>query len=232
LRLFLSLPVEEIASYIFGWVPVRNTVCLPVALTQEQYGILKDRNVTVRQMSSFDAENALVTFSDVSGFEPNVPYVIRPEEDGIVFSGIENVMLVPSERVSIVSDDLIMTGNYDYTVINSTSELAKYGYEEGTGEFVKLGQNCILKPFRCFLELEAGLSSAKPRIYISQQGTDGISGVTSDGFLSGTSDDTQDGREVYSADGRRVAVCRDGDIGRLSLPAGVYVIGGRKVFIK
>lgn len=224
--------MEEIASYIFGWVPVRNTVCLPVALTQEQYGMLKERNLAVRRMSSFDAEHATVTFSDVSGFEPNVPYVIRPEGDGVVFSGIENVMLVPSERVSIVSDDLIMTGNYDYTVINSTSELAKYGYEEGTGEFVKLGQNCILKPFRCFLELEVGLSSAKPRIYISQQGTDGIAGVTSDGLLRGASGDTFDDCEVYSADGRRVAVCRDGDTGRLRLPAGVYVIGGRKVIIK
>lgn len=232
MRLFLFLPVEEIASYIFGWVPVRNTVCLPVALTQEQYGMLKDRNVTVRQMSSFDAEHATVTFSDVTDFQPNVPYVIRPEEDGIVFSGIENVMLVPSERVSIVSDDLIMTGNYDYTVINSTSELAKYGYEEGTGEFVKLGQNCILKPFRCFLELEAGLSSAKQRIYILQQGTDGVSGVTSDGLPRWASGETFADCEVYSADGQRVAVCRDGGTGRLGLPAGVYVIDGRKVVIK
>lgn len=203
-----------------------------MALTQEQYDMLKERNVVVRQMTSFDAGHATVTFSDVTDFLPNEPYVIRLEEDGIVFSAIENVMLVPSERASIVSDGLTMSGNYDYNVINSTSDLARYGYEEGTGEFVKLGQNCILKPFRCFLELEAGLSSAKPRIYISQQGTDGISGVTSDGFLRGASGDTFADREVYSADGRRVAVCRDGDTGRLRLPAGVYMIGGRKVVIK
>ena len=234
--LSLSLPFSARArkftydrTYTGG---VWNTVCLPVALTQEQYGMLKERNVVVRQMTSFDSEHATVTFSDVTDFQPNVPYVIRPEEDGIVFSAIENVMLVPSERVNIVSDNLVMSGNYDYMVINSTSEQARYGYEEGTGEFVKLGQNCILKPFRCFLELEAGLSSAKPRIYILQQGTDGISGVTSDGFLRGAFGDTFADLEVYSADGRRVAVCRDGDTGHLCLPAGVYVIGGRKVVIK
>lgn len=199
---------------------VWNTVCLPVALTEGQYETLREKGVVMAQMSSFDAGNAVVSFAYADVPAANMPYIIKPKADDVVFGDLQDVVLVASERTGVAANGLTMQGNYDYTVICSTADTARYGYEEGTGEFVKLGQNCILKPFRCFLELPATTPVAQSRICISAGSTNGITDIAigNSGDMTGNSGGKA-GHKVYTIDGRRIK-------GR---PAGgIYIIDGKK----
>lgn len=215
-------------SYAGG---VWNTVCLPVELTTEQYKMLKDRNVTVRRLARFDAVYAALYFEDADDFAGNVPYIIKPATDGTVFEGFEDVMVVKSERIGVTDNNLTMLGNYDYTVIGSTAETSRYGYEEGSGEFCKLGQNCILKPFRCVMELPVALSQDKPRLAIATENMnpDGIDSVFSD---SDKTDDRGGKADVYTVDGHRVMCDGLTECIKNHLPAGIYIVNGKKMVIR
>ncbi len=200
-----------------------STVILPVALSDEQFAEIRASGVEVARLDNYDAANGTITYAEVTKFEANTPYLIRHSysDEKIVFENFENVRLNPTDTLNIVrAGDIAMHGNYDNTTISSTGRVWRYGYDAATGEFVKIGNNCKLLPFRCYLELpvSAQTAGAKSRIRIA--------GTTPTGIY-----DTDNGAgaaagPVYSVDGRRVSDDID------NLPAGVYVVGGRKVVVK
>lgn len=198
-----------------------STLILPVSLTDEQLAAVKTGGVEVARLDHYDAGNGTITYAEVTRFEANTPYLIRPSETKGVFSGgFENVRLYPTDTLNVVrAGGLAMHGNYRYTTISSTDSVWRYGYDASTGEFVKIGNNCRLGTFRCYLELpvSAQTAGAPNRIRIAGPTTTGIESVDAAAGASGP---------VYSVDGRRVS----DDI--RNLPAGVYVVNGRKVVVK
>lgn len=201
-----------------------STVVLPISLSDEQLAAIKDSGVKVARLARYDEAEGAIFYEEVDKFEANTPYLIRPEETCRVFDMLTDVPLLPTDTVGVVAAGaLTMHGNYDHTLISSTAESWRYGYDVSTGEFVKIGNNCVLGPFRCYLELPvAQTANAKSRIRIADGVADGIESI---------GDDDKPRGPVYSVDGRRVLDGgRLGDIRRL--PAGVYIVDGRKIVVK
>lgn len=198
-----------------------STLILPVSLTDEQLASIKDGGVEVARLDKYDAAQGTITYAEVDKFEANTPYLIRPSETKDIFDGnlIENVQLYPTDTLNVVrAGELAMHGNYDYTTISSTDRVWRYGYDVETGEFVKIGNNCKLGAFRCYLELPvpAQTAGAMSRIRIAGPTPTGIDEVEADGVTG----------PVYSVDGRRVSD------NVKALPAGVYIVNGKKMVVK
>ncbi|WP_286375474.1 hypothetical protein [Xylanibacter rodentium] len=200
-----------------------STVMLPVSLSDEQLAGIKASGVEVARLDSYDAGQGTITYAEVEKFEANTPYLVRPsgsEAKNVFGIGVENVRLYPTDTLNVVrAGDISMHGNYEYTEISSTDKVWRYGYDAETGEFVKIGNNCKLGPFRCYLELPVSAQTvAFSRIRIAGATPTGIENIDTDaGAAAGL---------VYSVDGRRVST----DV--KDLPAGVYVVNGRKVVVK
>lgn len=198
-----------------------STLILPVSLSDEQLASVKAGGMEVARLDTYDADKGTITYAEVDKFEANTPYFVRPSESGFLYNEafFENVQLYPTDTLNVVrAGELAMHGNYDYTTISSTDRVWRYGYDAETGEFVKIGNNCKLGAFRCYLELPvpAQTAGAMSRIRIAGPTPTGIDEVEADGVTG----------PVYSVDGRRVSDnVKD-------LPAGVYIVNGKKMVVK
>lgn len=198
-----------------------STLILPVSLSDEQLASVKAGGMEVARLDTYDADKGTITYAEVDKFEANTPYFVRPSESGFLYNEafFENVQLYPTDTLNVVrAGELAMHGNYDYTTISSTDRVWRYGYDAETGEFVKIGNNCKLGAFRCYLELPvtAQTSGAMSRIRIAGPTPTGIDEVEADAVTG----------PVYSVDGRRVSDnVKD-------LPAGVYIVNGKKAVVK
>lgn len=199
-----------------------STVMLPVSLSNEQTAALTAAGVSLARLSGYDEETAQVTYATSGSFEANVPYFVRPSSASQVFAGLSNLSVEATAVTTVPSAGrLSMYGNYDYRLISSEPGLFRYGYDVTTGDFVKIGNNGRLGPFRCYLEL-AGVSEAKaaPRITIKADGGD----ITAIEDIRGGASGPAAPLKIYTVDGRRVNAATVDE-----LPAGVYVVNGRKV---
>lgn len=197
---------------------------LPVTLAREQVEALTTAGVRLARLAGYDEELSQVTYATSGSFEANVPYFVRPAAASQVFAGLSDM---PVEATAVTTAPsagrLSMYGNYDYRLISSEPGLFRYGYDVTTGDFVKIGNNGRLGPFRCYLEL-TGVSEAKAAQRITIKADDSeITDITN----VADADFRVDPLTIYTVDGRRVnAVTVD------ELPAGVYVVNGRKVVLK
>ena len=201
-----------------------STVMLPVTLSDDQMAALTDGGVRLMSLGSYDASTARVSYAAATGFEANTPYLLRTETASKVFDALTDVAVQPTHSPVVVrTGQLSMHGNYDWRLISSDGGVFRYGYDVATGDFVKIGRDGRLAPFRCYLEL-AETSEAKAARRISVACDD--SSVT--GIESVTSGDTAvEEHVIYTVDGRRVSVSDTG-----VLPAGVYIVDGRKVIVR
>lgn len=201
-----------------------STVVLPVTLSDAQMEALREQGVEVATLSSFDAEKAEITYAKVDRIEANTPYLVRPAVSSQLFAGLTDVPVQSTYYEKVVTaGNLTMRGNYDYCLISSTDDVQRYGYDVTTGEFVKIGRDCRLNPFRCYLEL-TGVPEAKAARTIAIREASDATGISE---AASAADASGDRPAIYTIDGRRVmnAVPE-------SLPAGVYIIGGKKVIIR
>ncbi len=198
-----------------------STVMLPVALSNEQTAALTTTGVSLARLSGYDEELAQVTYATSGSFEANVPYFVRPSSASQVFAGLSDLPVEATAVTTVPSTGrLSMYGNYDYRLISSEPGLFRYGYDVTTGDFVKIGNNGNLGPFRCYLEL-TGVSEAKAAPRITIKADDGeVTGITN----IADADSRVAPLTVYTVDGRRVNAATVDE-----LPAGVYVVNGRKV---
>lgn len=200
-----------------------STVILPVTLSGEQMSVLANNGVSIARLGDFDADKAEITYARVNSFEANTPYLIRPASSAQIFDGLTDVPVESTYYNSAVTvGNLSMHGNYDYRLICSTADAVRYGYDVSTGEFIKIGNDCRLNPFRCYLEL-TGVSSAKAAASIAVRADDAPMGISevNTGIPDGCAP------VIFSLDGRRIMNATPE-----SLRAGVYIIDGRKVVVK
>lgn len=199
-----------------------STVMLPVTLNREQVEAMTASGVELARLAGYDEELSQVTYATSGSFEANVPYFVRPSSASQVFAGLSDLPVEATVVTTVPSAGrLSMYGNYDYRLISSEPGLFRYGYDVTTGDFVKIGNNGRLGPFRCYLEL-AGVSEAKaaPRITIKADGGD----ITAIEDIRGGVSGPAAPMKIYTVDGRRVNAATVDE-----LPAGVYVVNGRKV---
>lgn len=191
-----------------GW----NTICLPFDCHVSELG----EGVLAQQFAAYDPEIGL-SFSLVEQMSANVPYMIYcPKEipaQTIVFSGREIYGAAPQ---SVSYNGMTFIGNYE----PGFSMYGKYGVAQN--KLLKGGPNAILNGTRAYFEYAEPAAGAMLRINYqpaNNNGTTGIETVWSEKTVV---------PGVYNLQGARVRTENNVE----GLPAGVYIVNGRKVVVK
>ena len=191
----------------------KATLCLPYELSVQGF----------KAYTISGGNNSAVYFAEAKDkLEAYKPYLITV--DGVPQLGGENI------QVKAYKDDALTTpaGKYSFTgtvvgVDNATAAAANAYILQNDGLFHKVTTEhpgATVPAYRAYVTCPKG-SGAKELSIIIDGETTGIGGVT-----NGRADGP-----VYDLQGRRVADRLD-DAARNSLPAGVYIVGGRKVVVK
>ena len=191
----------------------KATLCLPYELSVQGF----------KAYTISGGNNSAVYFAEAKDkLEAYKPYLITV--DGVPQLGGENI------QVKAYKDDALTTpaGKYSFTgtvvgVDNATAAAANAYILQDDGLFHKVTTEhpgATVPAYRAYVTCPKG-SGAKQLSIIIDGETTGIDGVT-----NGRADGP-----VYDLQGRRVADRLD-DAARHQLPAGVYIVGGRKVVVK
>ena len=195
----------------------KATLCLPYELPVQGFNAYT--------LSEKQGNADALRFTPVTNkLEAYKPYLLMA--DGTVQLGGENI------EVKAFNDDKLTTpaGKYKFvgTVIgmdNASATAANAYILQEDGKFHKVTtehSEAMLPAYRAYIQRND--SGAKQLSVIIDGETTGIGGATND--ARGRADGP-----VYDLQGRRVADRLD-DAARHRLPAGVYIVGGRKVIVK
>ena len=200
----------------FSFAGMSGTICLPYELPVQRF----------RAYTLSGGQGNKLYFKEVTGtLEAYKPYYIT----GL---GVNPTISGNNMQVKAFHDDNLttatttghsMTGTVE-GVDNATAAALNAYILQSDGDFHKVTTeypNAMVPPYRAYL-ICPNVGGAKQLSIVFEGETTGIDGVTKD--ASGT-----DG-PVYDLQGRRVADRLDD--ARHRLPAGVYIVGGRKVVVK
>lgn len=205
------------ASYERTLAAGKATLCLPYDLPVQGF---KAYTLADRQES-----RTAVHFKEVNGtLGAYRPYLLVA--DGTPQLGGENLQ-VKADRSSIV----LSAGNYYFKgavhdVVNwwLTSDHAYILQADGLFHKVTSNPSVTVPAYRAYISYNSH-EGAKPLSIVFDGETTGIYGTTDD-----TTDGAADGA-VYNLQGQRVADRLDDSV-RRQIPAGVYIVNGRKVVVK
>ena len=205
------------ASYERTLAAGKATLCLPYDLPVQGF---KAYTLADRQES-----RTAVHFKEVNGtLGAYRPYLLVA--DGTPQLGGENLQ-VKADRSSIV----LSAGNYYFKgavhdVVNwwLTSDHAYILQADGLFHKVTSNPSVTVPAYRAYISYNSH-EGAKPLSIVFDGETTGIYGTTDD-----TTDGAADGA-VYNLQGQRVADRLDDSV-RRQIPAGVYIVNGRKVIVK
>ncbi|ERK39151.1 hypothetical protein HMPREF9135_2510, partial [Segatella baroniae F0067] len=208
---------EVIYQRHFSFAGMSGTICLPYELPVQRF----------RAYTLSGGQGNKLYFKEVTGtLEAYKPYYIT----GI---GVDPTLSGNNMQVKAFHDDNLttatttghsMTGTVE-GVDNATAAAANAYILQNDGDFHKVTTeypNAMVPAYHTYIICPKASAGAKTLSIILDDKTTGIDGVTKD--ASGT-----DG-PVYDLQGRRVADRLDD--ARHRLPAGVYIVGGRKVILK
>lgn len=202
-------------SFKAGW----NTICVPFNFTTSEYvtsTLADDDEEEDEILMAFDEyRDGKIYFKEVEEIEANVPYLIYyPTEvkDNDIYFGAE--VFEPEPR-AICSNGFCFQGNYT----PSFAMRGRYGVADkgAEGQYILLGgEGSTLPATACFFTSSVG----KPQsvMLVVNGETTGIEGIET----SNTND-----AAVYDLKGIRVS---NGSIN--GLPKGLYIKGGKKVYVK
>ena len=177
-------------------------------------------------------------WTDASGIKANTPYIIsmpnnskyKPEYrlSGKVTFSAENVVIPVSDNLHIVNYNgkylvpNFVSGNHEYA-LNVKSDFVSYTGNEVEGS-VFLYNLRVVHPFEAYMKTSSGGTRS---IAISDDLTTGIEGIP----VLDSDDNTL---KVYDLNGKLLVVERGKSIDDVKhlLPAGVYIINGKKLMIK
>ena len=208
---------EVIYQRHFSFAGMSGTICLPYELPVQRF----------RAYTLSGGQGNKLYFKEVTGtLEAYKPYYIT----GL---GVDPTLSGTNLQVKAFHDDNLttatttghsMTGTVE-GVDNATAAAANAYILQNDGDFHKVTtehSGATVPAYRAYVVCPKASAGAKTLSIILDDKTTGIDGVTKD--ASGT-----DG-PVYDLQGRRVADRLDD--ARHRLPAGVYIVGGRKVVVK
>ena len=201
---------------------VKSTVFLPYGLSKEQTAALG----SFYQFKSFNTSTMAVTLTRVYETQPNTAYLFIPKVSQLATSSSVNVAV--SRESNSNEENFVGT----YHTMNITNNHFAYGYVGETadgstlGRFVKLSEGATVPSMRAYLNLK-NVSNAK--LAVSFEEDDEVTGIgqITDGQL-----DPDNPVNVYSADGRMVRSAVNQSECLKGLPAGIYIVGGKKYAVK
>ena len=195
---------------------------------------------------SVSGENVTLNFTLVTGkTEANKPYLIRVKGDGtrggtayfvdnagdtekkLSFSDIKNKEEIYGKAATDNNVTATLFGTYvtkTFTPETATKTSEVYGLKQDNDKLTLISstKKSTLPAFRAAVKIEGLLAKAKNIILSFDGETTGISSINNEEMISILGN-------VYSIDGKKVASSRDALV---TLPAGIYIVNGKKVVIK
>ena len=196
-----------------------NTICLPFDVSQKALNEAMGENCALRQFTK-KVENNVLKFKKAVTLQAGVPYLIKPavEVKNPIFS---NVVYKKEAMPQTVQDE---TGKYAFVGTFDPVKLSDDGSELfllSNGNLAKPKSDKVNEMYgmRAYFKInEKSSSSAKQITYAIDCGSDIVNGIQSLRVQPSTSS-----QHIYNLQGVDVGA----DIHHL--PAGVYVMGGKKI---
>ena len=198
-----------------------STVCLPFTVTSEQVNLLKENGVQIEALSAFDGSS--ITFTAVDEMLANTPYIVKCSSEMMPFAELEIANVAATEALNDVNiDNIQMKGCYTTTLLNSDDNTAYYVFNAATGEFVKVGKNAKVMPFRAYIQLTAdGVQPAAMRVRHGNET-----------YIETMGERMENAVNVYTVDGRLVREGATLPQAKHGLENGVYIINHQKIVIE
>lgn len=220
-----------------------STMICPFAMNTE-----KVENCEFFQLNepSVSGENVTLNFTQVTGkTEANKPYLIRVKGDGnrggtayfvdnagdtekkLSFSDIKNKEEIYGKAATDNNVTATLFGTYvtkTFTPETAPKTSEVYGLKQDNDKLTLISstKKSTLPAFRAAVKIKELPANAKNIILSFDGETTGISSVNNEEMTSILGN-------VYSIDGKKVASSRDALV---TLPAGIYIVNGKKVVIK
>ena len=196
---------------------------------------------------SVNGESVMLNFTKVTGkTEPNKPYLVRLNTEAsngkrdiyfvdnlgdrkkeLVFSEIANKKEISGQPVEAQGVKATLFGTYvtqTFTRDTEPQTSKVYGLKQANDKLTLISSRTrsTLPAFRAAVKIEELPKKAKNIILSFDGETTGITSINNDEMTSILGN-------VYSIDGKKVASSRDALV---TLPAGIYIVNGKKVVIK
>ena len=198
-----------------------STVCLPFDVSEEQVLQLKSEGVRIEQPTSYSGNSLM--FSEVDAMVANTPYIVKCNSEQTPFGELEITSIASTENVNdVVLDQIQFKGCYETAILNSDETTAYYVFNSATGEFVKVGRNGKVPPFRAYIELRSDSAPAGIRVRHGNEET-GIDSVWNNDKKCS---------DIYNVCGHLVKKELGSSKTDIKLEKGIYIINNRKVIIK
>lgn len=134
-----------------------STVCLPFDLPSEKIAELKNSGVEIEKLTTYDEAANEVLFAPTDEVSANQPYLVRPQAAAALFDVLTGITMADGQEPDVLTLDRVsMQGTYEKQVLNSGDEASYYVFNAANGEFVRVGKNGTVPPFRAYLTLTKG----------------------------------------------------------------------------
>ncbi len=196
-----------------------NTICLPFSMDETLIKSTFGENTRVMEMTGVTVSggNATFTFSQTDAIEANKPYIMQTDQEGTVytFTGID---ITPSESLTVTADGVDFVGNYiNQTVLANAGGTDYYILND---QFKSSTGSTKIKGFRAYFHVPTAMGVKSLSLNIDGE-TTSIDAIDADTAVQLPAD-------IYSVGGQLIR--RNAD-NLDNLPAGVYIVNGKK-FIK
>ena len=202
-------PAESTISYNRASITGVATTILP-------FTAAVPTGVTAYEFSTADIANNQLVFRSVSTMEAFKPYII--EGSSLQVSTSENIPAIQPAEISITSD-ITFTGTFQAFTTTAADNMYVLTASSGTSNF-KQSVGGKIGAFRSYMKFSPSSPSRNFTVVFDEETT---------GLRQATTNEIEALFNVYSIDGRTVKSKTDSLI---DLPAGIYVINGKKVVIK
>jgi len=196
-----------------------NTICLPFDVSQDALKEAMGKNCALREFNK-KVDNNVLKFDNADAIQAGVPYLIKPVRDVVnpIFSNVTYVKNIQPTAIEDTNGQFAFVGTFD--PVNLTV---------GGSDLFLLANGNLAKPkseevsqmygMRAYFKInEQSSSSAKQITYAIDCGSETVNGIQS--LHSHPSTHNQ---RIYNLQGVDVGTDMH------HLPAGVYVMGGKKI---
>ena len=206
----------------------RSTICLPVALSQDEVKSIFGTDTKFYDLKSVDVKKYTIDATQVTedGMKADHPYIIYLP-DTYDFGSVTGTFIIPATSTDAphvaLSGGYTFYGNYEQDSIfyNNKEKCYNFGSAEG-GRFYRVKvAGVVSKPFRAYIKADDP-SSSLAKMFVLNIVDDTTTGIEKVEEAS----DNADG-PVYTLTGVRVA-----EKFSSTLPPGIYIQNGRKVIVK
>ena len=206
----------------------RSTICLPVALSQDEVKSIFGTDTKFYDLKSVDVKKYTIDATQVTedGMKADHPYIIYLP-DTYDFGSVTGTFIIPATSKEAphvaLSGGYTFYGNYEQDSIfyNNKEKCYNFGSAEG-GRFYRVKvAGVVSKPFRAYIKADDP-SSSLAKMFVLNIVDDTTTGIEKVEEAS----DNADG-PVYTLTGVRVA-----EKFSSTLPPGIYIQNGRKVIVK